>query len=268
MEKTTYLMEGGEEAIRLDKKTNPHLVEAQARWADVAPGMRIADLGCGSGKTSFILNQLAQPNGETVAVDIAAQRVRFAREKYKAKGLNFIRKDIRKSLNSLGEFDLVWIRFVLEYYRSSSFDIVKNIAKIVKPGGTLCLIDLDHNCLNHYGLTPRIEKALAGIMHRLEQNADFDPFVGRKLYAYLYDLGFEDIEVGLTPHHLIYGDLSAADEFNWTQKVEIAARHSGYPFKEYENGFDGFAEEFKQTFTDPRRFTYTPVISCRGRKAG
>ena len=179
MEKTTYLMEGGEEAIRLDKKTNPHLVEAQARWADVAPGMRIADLGCGSGKTSFILNQLAQPNGETVAVDIAAQRVRFAREKYKAKGLNFIRKDIRKSLNSLGEFDLVWIRFVLEYYRSSSFDIVKNIAKIVKPGGTLCLIDLDHNCLNHYGLTPRIEKALAGIMHRLEQNADFDPFVGQ-----------------------------------------------------------------------------------------
>ena len=72
----------------------------------------------------------------------------------------------------------------------------------------------------------------------------------------------------MTPHHLIYGDLSAADEFNWTQKVEIAARHSGYPFKEYENGFDGFAEEFKQTFTDPRRFTYTPVISCRGRKAG
>lgn len=260
-------MEGDEEAVRLDIKTDPQIVEFQARWAGVAPGMRIADLGCGSGKTSYILNQMAQPDGETVGVDIAEQRIRYARTNYIAKGLNFTQMDIRDQLTSLGQFDLVWIRFVLEYYRSSSFDIVKNIAKIVKPGGSLCLIDLDHNCLNHHGLTPRIENALAGVMQCLEKNADFDPFVGRKLYAYLYDLGFQEIDVGLAPHHLIFGNLSDADAFNWGKKVEIAARNSGYPFEEYENGFDGFLLEFKKTFTDPRRFTYTPVITCHGRKA-
>ncbi|PLX45352.1 MAG: methyltransferase type 11, partial [Desulfobacteraceae bacterium] len=26
-------------------------------------------------------------------------------------------------------------------------------------------------------------------------------------------------------------------------------------------------EEFTQFFSDPRRFTYTPLISCKGRKA-
>ncbi len=268
MSKKEYLMESDEEAIRLDVKTDPRVVEGQAQWAGVCPGMRIADLGCGSGKTSFILNRIAQPNGETIGVDIAEQRVRFAQTNYIAEGLSFTQMDIRGSLESLGQFDLVWIRFVLEYYRSSSFDIVKNIAKTVKPGGHLCLIDLDHNCLNHYGLTPRIEKALSGIMQSLEEKADFDPFVGRKLYAYLYDLGFQDIDVGLIPHHLIFGTLSEADAFNWTKKVEIAAKYSGYLFEEYENGFDGFFAEFKRTFTDPRRFTYTPVISCRGRKAG
>ena len=267
MIKKEYLMEGDEEAVRLDIKTDPRMVEAQALWAGVAPGMRIADLGCGSGKTSFILNQMAQPHGETVGVDIAEQRVRYARTHYIAEGLHFTQMDIRGPLDSLGQFDLVWIRFVLEYYRSSSFDIVKNIAKIVKPGGSLCLIDLDHNCLNHYGLTPRIENALAGIMDCIEKNANFDPLVGRKLYAYLYDIGFQEIDVGLTPHHLIFGNLSEADAFNWTKKVEIAARDSGYPFDEYENGFDGFFTEFKRTFADPRRFTYTPVITCRGRKA-
>ena len=266
MPKKDYLMEGDQEAVRLDMKTDSVVVKAQARWAGVESGMRIADLGCGSGKTSFILNHMAQPNGETIGVDMAEQRVLFAQSKYIAKGLQFIQMDIRDPLESLGHFDLVWIRFVLEYYRASSFDIVQNIAKIVKPGGRLCLIDLDHNCLNHFGLRPRIEKALVGIMGCLERHSDFDPFVGRKLYSYLYDLGFQEIDVNLTPHHLIFGDLSEANAFNWSKKVEIAAKYSGYAFEEYENGFDGFLAEFKTTFMDPRRFTYTPVITCQGRK--
>ena len=74
MVKKAYLMEGDEEAVRLDIKTDPRMVEEQARWAGVVPGMRIADLGCGSGKTTFILNQMAQPGGKSVGVDIAEQR--------------------------------------------------------------------------------------------------------------------------------------------------------------------------------------------------
>jgi hypothetical protein len=69
------------------------------------------------------------------------------------------------------------------------------------------------------------------------------------------------------PHHLIYGELKEADAFNWTKKVEIAARNSGYPFDEYERGFEEFRSEFVQAFVNtPRRFTYTPVITCRGRR--
>ncbi|MEN8809509.1 MAG: methyltransferase domain-containing protein [Desulfobacterales bacterium] len=262
-----YLMESDEEALRLDLKTDPRMVERQALWSGITAGMRVADLGCGSGKTTFILNRLSQPGAETIGVDIAPQRVRFAQSKYSATGLSFRQMDIRKPLESLGRFDLVWIRFVLEYYRTESFEIVKNIAEIVAPGGILCLIDLDHNCLNHYGLTPRLETALRGVMNALEKVAGFDPYVGRKLYAYLYDLGYLDIAVDMMPHHLIYGDLKEADAFNWTKKVEIAARNSGYPFDEYERGFEGFRSDFEQAFVNtPRRFTYTPVITCRGRR--
>ncbi|MGW8188529.1 MAG: class I SAM-dependent methyltransferase, partial [Desulfobacterales bacterium] len=195
-----YLMESDEEALRLDLKTDPRMVEMQALWSGITAGMRVADLGCGSGKTTFILNRLSQPGAETIGVDIAPQRVQFAQSKYTATGLSFRLLDIRKPLEELGRFDLVWIRFVLEYYRSESFEIVKNIARIVEPGGTLCLIDLDQNCLNHHGLTPRLETALAGVMQALEKMANFDPFIGRKLYAYLYDLGFRDIAVDMMPH--------------------------------------------------------------------
>jgi hypothetical protein len=100
----------------------------------------------------------------------------------------------------------------------------------------------------------------------LEKNADFDPYVGIKLYSFLYDLGYQDIDVHLSPHHLIFGKAREIDTFNWTKKVEVAVKNSGYQFKEYEGGYEEFFEEFKQFFSDPRRFTYTPIISCRGCK--
>ena len=105
-------------------------------------------------------------------------------------------------------------------------------------------------------------------MARLERRADFDAYAGRKLYAYLYDLGLADIKVNLFPHHLIYGPVKKSDLFNWTRKVEIAAKNSGYDFKEFPNGYLGFADEFKTFFHDHRRFTYSPLICCRGRKPG
>ena len=73
--------------------------------------------------------------------------------------------------------------------------------------------------------------------------------------------------MNLAPHHLIFGTLNEIDAFNWTKKVEAAVKKLGYEFKEYKGGSEEFIEEFKQFFANPRRFTYTPVISCKGRKA-
>jgi SAM-dependent methyltransferase len=163
-------------------------------------------------------------------------------------------------------FDFVWVRFLLEYYRNNSFDIVKNISRLVKPGGILCLIDLDHNALNHFGLSQKLERALFDAIKKLEESVNFDPYVGRKLYSFLYDLGYQDIDVNVTAHHLIFGKLKGNDAFNWMKKIEVVTKKLNYRFEEYEGGYEEFLEDFKRFFTDPGRFTYTPVISCRGRK--
>ena len=261
-----YFMENHEETLRLEMKIDGTTVKKQARWAGIKPGMRVADLGHGSGKTTFLLHKLVQPNGEVVGVDISEERVEYAKKHYSKKGMEFVHKDIREPLDGIGMVDFIWVRFVLEYYRSKSFDIVKNITRILKPGGIVCLIDLDYNCLRHFGLSNRLKGAIYGIIKALEKNADFDPYVGIKLYSFLYDLGYQDIDVNLLPHHLIFGEAKEKETFNWTKKVEVAAKKSGYPFREYKGGYEEFFEEFKQFFSDPRRFTYTPIISCRGCK--
>lgn len=81
-------------------------------------------------------------------------------------------------------------------------------------------------------------------------------------------MGYEDIQVQMIPHHLIYGPLRESDDFNWTKKVEIAVRNCGYDFSiDYPGGWDEFVEEYRTFFADPRRFTYTPIICARGVKA-
>lgn len=261
-----YLMESDEEALRLDLKTEEKCIQEQASWAGLRPGMRVADIGCGSGKTTDQLHKMVQPGGQAVGIDISEQRIEWAREHYNGRGIEFIRRDFTSSLDDLGGFDFVWVRFVLEYYRSSSFSIVQKLSEMLNPGGVLCLIDLDYNCLNHFGLSERLKRSLMGVMGHLEKHADFDPFVGIKLYSYLYDLDYQNIDVNLAPHHLIFGELNQKDAFNWTKKVETAGKFSGYQFLEYPGGYEEFFEEFKQFFHNPRRFTYTPIISCRGVK--
>ena len=259
-----YIMESSEETRRLDLKTNRDVVVRQARWAGIKAGMRVADLGFGSGKTTDTLNRLVHPEGSVVGVDIAGDRIEFAQAHYHSPTISYVCRDICNPLDDLGRFDFIWVRFVLEYHRAKSFEMVRNISRNLNPGGILCLIDLDHNCMNHFGLPQRLEKALFDIMKIMETDFDFDPYIGRKLYAYLYDLEFENISVDLAPHHLFHGRLKESDMFNWTQKVKVAVRQSGFHFKDYPGGYEEFFAEFKRAFEDPRRFTYTPVICCRG----
>lgn len=261
---TDYLMEHDEEILRLEIKTDINAVHEQARWAGIQPGMRVADIGCGPGKTTRALFDMVQPGGKAVGIDIAANRIAHANSNYRKPGIRFEQRDARRQLEDLGEFDFVWVRFLLEYHGSKAFQIVKNLSRITKPGGIICLIDLDYNCLSHYGIPDRLVKVLRGAMYRLQQYADFDPNVGIKLYSFLYDIGYEKIDVTLSAHHLIFGELDKVDSFNWTKKAEVAAKNSGYDFDlDFPGGYQEFLEEFKSFFADPRRFTYTPLIACR-----
>jgi hypothetical protein len=73
--------------------------------------------------------------------------------------------------------------------------------------------------------------------------------------------------VDLSPHHLIFGELNKIDAFNWAMKADVAVKQLGYRFDRYEGSFEDFNKDFMAFFSDPRRFTYTPLISCSGIKA-
>lgn len=260
-----YLMESSEEAIRLDIKTDPASLRRQALWGGVRPGMRVLDAGCGAGKTTSLLYEMIQPGGSAVGIDFSEARISYAQEHFNEnKGIEFYRQDLRESLIGLGKFDFIWVRFILEYFRRESPDIVRKLKNCLKPGGTLCLIDLDYNCLSHYELPSKIAGILPKIMALVDEKYNFDTFAGRKLYSYLYDTGLENIEMNLEAHHLTYGPAKETEIYNWTKKVEMAGKKAGFLFNEYEGGYTAFISDFQRFFLDPRHFTYTPLLLCKG----
>ena len=261
-----YVMENGEESLRLELKTDPEAVRQQAMFCGVKPGLRVLDAGCGPGKTSLILYEMIQPGGELLGVDYSEVRICHATLHYGGKpGIGFRVHDLRDPIKT-DPFDLIWVRFVLEYNRKERLQIIRNLASVLNPGGQLCLLDLDHNAINHYGMPEILYKTLLELMRVAETKHNFDPYAGRKLYTALFDLGFEDIQVKLTPHHLIYGEATKVDAFNWHKKAEMATKRAASITEKYPGGPEKFVFDFDRFFGDPRRFTYTPLIICKGKK--
>lgn len=263
-----YFMESEEEAIRLDIKTNPDAVRNQALWCGVAPGMHVLDAGCGAGITTSILGEMTRPGGSVLGIDYSRERIDYAVEHYGRRAdVAFELHDLRKPLDAHGRFDLIWIRFVLEYHRVGATDIVRNLIEALKPGGCLCLLDLDYNCLIHYELPRATMDMLHQIMKAVDERFNFDTFIGRKLYSFLYDAGMQNISVELRAHNLFYGNMKDSDKFNLTKKIETA----GWAVDElisasYPGGYRALYDDFVKYLNDPRRFSYTPLIMCKGYK--
>ena len=262
-----YLMENTEEAFRLEIKTDPEAVRQQARWCGVKPGLRVLDVGCGSGKTTSILREMVQPGGNVMGIDFSNDRVAYAKMHYgQLHGIDFVTCDFREPLEGIGQFDLIWVRFVLEYFLAESPAIVENITRVLKPGGMLCLLDLDYNCLSHYELPPMIGGILPKLMVRLEEKFNFDVYAGRKLYSYLFAQNYQDIQINLVAHHLFFGSIKAVDVYNWMKKIEVSAKLFMDLFDDYLGGYQAFVNDFNNFLIDPRRFSYTPLIMCKGMK--
>jgi ubiquinone/menaquinone biosynthesis C-methylase UbiE len=262
----SYIMESPAEYKRLELKTERSCVADFALRAGLAPGMKAADLACGAGVTTSVLGEIVGGDGFALGIDASEDRIAMAREKYSRHNVDFERRDLLQPLGYPEPFDFVWMRFTLEYFRKQNLDIVRNAASIIRQDGVLCLIDLDYNCLSHYGMSARLETAFIYAVAQLEEKANFDPYAGRKLYSHLYQLGFKDIKVTAGAHHLIYGDLGEVDELNWRQKIETLCSNFKVELPGYDNVSE-FQKDFMEFFKSPSRFSYTPIIAAWGRKA-
>jgi len=217
------MMEHPLEAERLELKTRKERILEELKLLPLRAGMDVLDVGCGTGAVSRILAENVSP-GKVVGVDFSEERLRAAEATVREKGLHnltFIRRDVRDLGSEEGSFDLAFSRFLFQYLpEEEGLATLTAMKQLVRPGGTVCVADLDGNTLYRYPLDPEWEEILAHL-HQELQKTGFDPYVGRKLFWMFSRCGFRDIQVNIMPYYLIAGRADPTTLRIWEMKIQI-----------------------------------------------
>ena len=110
--------------------------------AGIGPGMRVLDIGCGSGDVSITVGQLVGPTGSVLGIDRGVEAVRDAAEKAaaaEATNVRFEQHDI-DAFRADEPFDALVGRFILMHQPSPSTALA-TAARNIRPGGMVVMIE-------------------------------------------------------------------------------------------------------------------------------
>lgn len=117
--------------------------ERLLRQADLKPGQRVLDLGCGTG-TLAIKAKLAEPGTEVIGLDGDPEMLEQGRAKAAAAG---VRVQFDEGLStglpySDGSFDVVMATLFFHHLtRTDKLATAREIARVLRPGGALQVAD-------------------------------------------------------------------------------------------------------------------------------
>ena len=110
--------------------------------AELEPGQRVLDVGCGAGSTTIEAARRVAPNGAAVGVDISGPALALARERADAANLNgvsFIEADAQVHPFEPGTFDAVISRFGTMFFGDPAAAFA-NLRRALRPGGRLAVV--------------------------------------------------------------------------------------------------------------------------------
>jgi SAM-dependent methyltransferase len=159
------------------------------------PGCRVLEAGCGVGAQTVLLARNS-PGANFVSIDISPESLDRARKHVSGEGLphvSFCQADIGHLPFPDGTFDHVFVCFTLEHI-PDPLPALENLRKVLKPGGTLTVIEGDHGSALFHPDT-RAAHLVIDCLVTLQREAGGNALIGRELEHLAIDAGFIDVRV-------------------------------------------------------------------------
>jgi SAM-dependent methyltransferase len=174
------------QAQLLNPSTQRMLVDA-----GIGPGMRVLDVGSGTGDVALLIAELVGAQGEVVGVDINPTMVETARRRAREAGLanvSFQTSDI-DAVAMEGDFDAATGRCILFWVRDPVL-VVRKVAACVRPGGSVAFQEPGNAMSRPVALYPsplmdRMSSWLLDVFAR----SGLDWYMGLRLYPIFLDAG-------------------------------------------------------------------------------
>jgi len=226
-------------------------------------GLRVLDVGCGTGAISKGIADMVGENGYVVAIDSSKHLIEKGRKDFKStSNLELIEADLF-TYNPNEKFDLIVSARVMQWL-SNPKEALQKLKEFLKPGGQISVLDYNHNALEWNPQPPASMKRFYKAFLDWRANAGMNNEIAEYLAGYFEELGFRDIEV------LNANEVYKKGDNNFVDKVEIwstVARlrgeqmvHSGFidenerllAIEEYEKWIDDEAELMIMKLKDVR----------------
>jgi SAM-dependent methyltransferase len=159
------------------------------RAAGIGPGMRVLDVGCGTGYVSLVVSDLVGDTGAVIGLDRSARALEAARATMSARSrrnVEFLEGDAAE-MTFHRPFDAVVGRYVLTY-QSDPVTMLARLAGAVRRGGIVAFQELDWDGARSSPPVPSYERCLAWLRDVL-WDLDSESHMGLKLHQTFCDAG-------------------------------------------------------------------------------
>jgi len=162
--------------------------------ARIKPGMRVLDVGCGSGAITRGMAELAGPTGSVTGIDPSAHLVAEAQAQYaQTPGLTFVVGDVY-TFQPAEPFDLVASARTLQWL-ASPYEALRRMAGFLKAGGILSVLDYNHEKISWQPAPPPAMLHFYDAFLRWRADANLQNDIADRLTGYFAQLGLREITV-------------------------------------------------------------------------
>ncbi len=110
--------------------------------AGLTRGMRVLDIGCGTGDVALTAAEIVGPEGHVLGIDWGEEAVATARSKTRALGLPNVAFEVTEleDFERPGAFDAIVGRFIL-MHQSYPARVLRHLVRSVRPGGVVAIVE-------------------------------------------------------------------------------------------------------------------------------
>jgi SAM-dependent methyltransferase len=223
-------------------------------------GSTVLEAGCGVGAQTVTLARRS-PDARFTSVDVSAGSIAEAERRTDQAGLanvEFRQADIFDLPFGTESFDHVFVCFVLEHL-SRPVDALAALDRVLKPGGTITVIEGDHGSAYFHPDSPAAHAAIR-CQVELQRQAGGNALIGRQVYPLMAGAGFDDVSVTA---RMVYVDASRPNLVDGFTRKTFTAMIEGVREQAIAAGmiepstFDAGVRDLHRTTEEDGVFCYT-----------